>query len=128
MKYFSFYLILNIFLCYTGLGASVCYSSNSAVPNMNMKNCHASQPNKISGAKTEANSRVTDTRNHRMSICYEALLNASQSHDFNKTIILYSAAINISNLLVFRISNLHSGFIKEHHPPDLFLSNSSLLL
>ncbi len=125
MKYFSFYLILSVFLCYTGLGASVCYSSSSAVSNM--KNCHASQPNKISDAKTEANPRVTDIREHRTSMCYEALLNASQSHDFNKT-ILYSAAINISNLLVFRISNFHSNFIKEHHPPDLFLSNSSLLL
>src|SRR5581483_6440727 len=125
MKYFSFYLILSVFLCYTGLGASVCYSGSSAVSNM--KNCHASQPNKISDDKTEANSRVTDTRNHRMSICYETLLNASQNQGFNKT-ILYSAAINIPSLLVFRISNFHSNFIKEHHPPDLFLSNSSLLL
>jgi hypothetical protein len=93
-----------------------------------MKNCHASQPNKISGAKTEANSRVTDTRNHRMSICYEALLNASPSHDFNKTIILYSAATNIPTLEINRVSGFSSSFIKEHHPPDLFLSNSSLLL
>ncbi len=131
MKYFSFYLTLNIILCYTGLGASVCYSRIGAVPNMNIENCRTSQPSNNSGVKAEASSyRITDATNQKMCTCYEVLLNASQSQEFNlKDIILYSVAVNTPTLEPNKVSSFYSSLrIKEYHPPDLFLSNSSLLL
>ena len=81
MKYLSLFLVLSVIFCYTWVGPGVCYSRGSAVPNMNMKNCHASQPNKISGAKAATSTyKITGIMDHKACVCYDAVLNAPNSH------------------------------------------------
>jgi hypothetical protein len=130
MKYLSLFLIISVIFCYTGLGASVCYSRSSAVPNMNMKNCHASQPNKISGTTAAANPyKITGVMNHKACVCYDAVLNASHSH-IVKNIILYPLAFDIPILEINAVPSfsLNLALKTEYRPPDLFLANSSFLL
>ena len=130
MKYLSLFLVLSVAFCYTGLGASVCRSSGSTVPNMNMKNCHATQPNKIFGTKAAANSyKITGVMNHKACVCYDAVLNAPHNH-IVKNIILYPLAFDIPILKINTIPgfSLNLGLKTEYRPPDLFLTNSSFLL
>lgn len=130
MKYFSFYLILNIFLCYTGLGASVCYSRGSGVPDVSMNNCHESQPNEISSSKATANPyTITDVMNHQACVCYDAVLNAPHSH-LVKNIVLYPLAFNIPILKnnAFPSFSLNLALKTQYRPSDLFLVNTSFLL
>ena len=63
-------------------------------------------------------------------MCQVTLPNAPQGYDLNQSdIILSSLAVCIPT---FEINKVHafafSINIKEHHPPELFLSNSSFLL
>ncbi len=128
MKSLIFFLVCNIVLCYTGLGANVCYSSS--LPNM--PNCHMSHSDRISSVEKTANSyKDTDAVNHAMSMCQDALLNAPHSYDSNlKYIILYSLAVNIPVLEINTVPSfsLNLALKTEYRPPDLFLANSSFLL
>jgi hypothetical protein len=131
MKYLSFFLVLSVIFCYTGLGAGVCYSSsNGVVSDMNMKNCHASQPNKISGAKSVTGTyKITGIMDHKACVCYEVVLNAPNSH-IVKNIVLYPLAFDIPILQINRVPSfsLNLALKAQYRPPDLFLANSSLLL
>lgn len=124
----SFFLVLSVTLCYTGLGANVSHYSTL----LNMTNCHKNQHDEISGTDTITNSYENiDATHHKMfKCCSDALPNAPQGHDFDlKEILLHSLAVNITTLESNKLfSFLLSLRIKEHHPPDLFLVNSSLLL
>jgi hypothetical protein len=128
MKLISLFLVLNVILCYTGLDVGVSYSST--LPNIT--NCHKNQRDEISSSESIKNSyKNNDATQHGMfKCCYEALPNAPHGHDFDlKQIVLHSLAVNITTLDSNKLfSFLLSPRIKEHHPPDLFLVNSSFLL
>ena len=127
MKFISFLLILSIILCYTGLGMGVSHSSTHT----NITNCHKNQHDEISGAELIANSYENDATHHKMfKCCYEALTNAPLSHDFDlRRIILCQVAVNMPTLEINDVPGFPFSLeIKEHHPPELFLSNSSFLL
>lgn len=127
MKFMSILLILSIILCYTGVGMDVSHAGTLA----NVTNCHKNQHDEISGTETIANSYENDATHHKMfKCCSDALPNATQGLDFGlKEIVVCPSLVNVPTLDVNKLNSfLLSLRIKEHHPPDLFLVNSSLLL
>ena len=127
MKYLSFLLVLTTFLCYTGICADVCYSNNASEINTNT-GCHGDKKQDTSNS---ANSyRNSNHIKHNIYMCQDALPNAPVSHDFDlANLLLCSLAINLPTSEINDVpSFLFSLEIKEHHPPELFLSNSSFLL
>lgn len=127
MKYVSFILIVSIILCYTGVGMDVSHAGT--LPNVTK--CHKTQHDEISGTDTIANYYENDATHHKMfKCCSDALPNAPQGHDFDlANLLLCSLAINLPTSEINDVpSFLFSLEIKEHHPPELFLSNSSFLL
>ncbi len=127
MKSLSFFLVLSVILCYTGLGVDVCHSLT--LPDIT--NCHANQRNEIPDTETIANSyKNTDATKYNM-CCYDTLPNAPHGYDFNlKDIILFSVAVNIPTLEINKISSspLSLTIKREQQLPELFLANSSFLL
>ena len=63
-------------------------------------------------------------------MCQDALPNAPQGFDLNQSdIILSLLTVNMPILEINKIPAFTFSLnIKEHHPPELFLSNSSFLL
>lgn len=90
------------------------------------------------GSILNSHNKGTELADHEneVCICDRALLNASNKHYFNVkknflySAFLYSAVVNITNIemgMAFGFPISHQ--IKaEYTPPDLFLSNSCLLL
>ncbi len=127
MKYLNFLLILTTFLCYTG----ICSDFANSHTQPNMKSCHSNKQDNLSGYKTIPYSyKNSDTIKYKIHMCQDALPNAPLSHDFDLTnLLLCSLAINLPTLEINDVPGFPFSLeIKEHHPPDLFLSNSSFLL
>ncbi|MGH7799858.1 MAG: hypothetical protein ACREOW_04405 [Thermodesulfobacteriota bacterium] len=127
MKYLSFFLALTTFLCYTGICADVCYSNNASEITTNA-GCHGTKKQDTSNSAISYQS--SNHINHKIYMCQDAIPNAPQGYDLNQSdIILSSPAVCMPT---FEINKVHafafSINIKEHHPPELFLSNSSFLL
>lgn len=63
-------------------------------------------------------------------MCQDALPNAPLGHDFDlRQIILCSLVVDIPTSEINDVPSFPFSLeIKEHHPPELFLSNSSFLL
>ncbi len=126
MKYLNFLLALTTFLCYTGICANVSYSKNTG--RKTHTSCHGTIKQETSNsANSYKNSN--DTK-HKIHMCQEALQNAPNSIDLNlKDTILASLAVYLPTLEINKVpAFVFSLNIKEHHPPELFLTNSSFLL
>ena len=127
MKYTSLILILIVVLCRIGLGENVYHSDT--LPDIT--NSRTNHHDEISGSEAEANSyKSKETAEHNTCMCEYALPNAPHGHDLNpKELISYSVVFNLPTLESknFPSVPLNLG-IKDHHPPDLFIANSSLLL
>src|SRR3972149_7544336 len=127
MKYSVLILILVVILCRIGLGYDV-YQSD-ALPQIT--SCHTDHHHEISSNDAEANFyKSKETAEHNTCMCEYALPNAPHGHDINlRDIIAYSVAVNIPTLEINSVPSFALSLkIREHHPPDLFLANSSLLL
>jgi hypothetical protein len=127
MKYLSFFLALTTFLCYTGICADISYSNNTSEITTNTS-CHGTKKQDTSSSAISY--KNSNHINHKIDMCQVALPNAPQGYDLNQNHIIFSSPavyvpileINKTTVLVFSFN------IKEHHPPELFLSNSSFLL
>lgn len=127
MKSISLFLVFSMILCYTGLGVGLCRSYD---PSKTM-NCHISQRDRVSDIETTANSyKNSNATKHRTCVCYDALTNAPQGHDFNLKDFSYIAAVDIPTSKINKISrfSLSLTIRKEYQPRVLFLVNSSFLL
>src|SRR3970282_2701616 len=127
MKYASLFLVLVVILCRIGLDEDVYHSDSLS----NITNSHANHQDEISGTEAIVNSyKNTESAEHKMCMCEHALPNAPHGHDINlRDIIAYSVAVNIPTLEINSVPSFALSLkIREHHPPDLFLANSSLLL
>jgi len=127
MKYASLFLVLVVILCRIGFGEDDHHSYN--LPNIT--NSDTNHQDEIYGTDTIANSyKNTESTEHKMCMCEHALPNAPLGHDINlRDIIAYSVAVNIPTLEINSVPSFALSLkIREHHPPDLFLANSSLLL
>src|SRR5574341_2092670 len=123
MKYTSFFLVLVVILCRIGLDVDVYHSDTLS----NITNSHTNYRDEISGTEAIANSyKNTEATEHKC-MCEHALPNAPQGHDLNlRDIILYSVAVDIPTLEINSVPSFALSLkIREHHPPDLFLANSS---
>ncbi|GEM_PF-2259202 len=129
MKYTSLFLILALILCSMGFDDEANHSYDLS-DIINYKN----HEHESFGIKSISNShKSTEVADHEneMCICDLALLNASNNHFFNvKKNFLYSMSVNITTSEIGKaFSFLISPQIKtEYKPPDVFISNSSLLL
>lgn len=120
-------MILIVVICRIGLGEDVYHSDT--LPDIT--NSHTNHHDEISGTEAEANSyKSKETAEHNTCMCEYALPNAPLGHDINlRDIIAYSVAVNIPTLEINSVPSFALNIkIKERHPPDLFLANSSLLL
>jgi len=127
MKYLSFFLALTTFLCYTGICADVSYSNNTSEITTNTS-CHGTKKQDTSSSAISY--KNSNHINHEIDMCQVVLPNAPQGYDLNQNhIILSSPAVYVPILEINKATVLVFSFnIKEHHPPELFLSNSSFLL
>ena len=127
MKYLSFFLALTTFLCYTGICADVCYSNNTSEITANA-GCHGTKKQDTSNSAISYQN--SNHINHKIYMCQDALPNAPFSHDFDLTnLLLCSLAINLPISEIYDVPGYPFSLeVKEHHPPELFLSNSSFLL
>ena len=127
MKYTSLILILVVFLCRVGLGYDV-YQSD-ALPKIT--NCHTDHHDEFPTTEAEANSyKSKETAEHNTCVCEYALPNAPHGHNLNlREFISYSVSLSLPTLENKNFPSVSSNLgIKNHHPPDLFIANSSLLL
>jgi hypothetical protein len=127
MKSISLFLILSLILCYTGLGVGVSRSYSLSITT----DCHTGQQNRVSETRAIANCcKNNDAKKHGTCICFDALTNATYSHDFNQKDILYSVAFYIPILKINEVSSFFLSLTikKEYQPPELYLANSSFLL
>jgi len=127
MKYLSFFLALTTFLCYTGICADVSYSNNTSEITTNTS-CHGTKKQDTSSSAISY--KNSNHISHKIDMCQVALPNAPQGYDLNQShIILSSLAVYVPIIEINKATVLVFSFnIKEHHPPELFLSNSSFLL
>ena len=127
MKYTSLILILIVVLCRIGLGEDVYHSDT--LPDITKS--HTPHHDEISNNDAEANSyKSKETAEHNTCMCEYALPNAPHGHDLNpKELISYSVVFNLPTLEINGVPSFALSLkIRAHHPPDLFLANSSLLL
>lgn len=126
MKYSVLILILVVILCRIGFGGDVYHSDTLT----NITNSHTNHHDEFPGTEAIANSyKNSETTEHKC-MCEHALPNAPLGHDINlRDIIAYSVAVNIPTLEINSVPSFTLSLkIREHHPPDLFLANSSFLL
>lgn len=131
MKNLNLVLVLTLLVCYSGFGSRSVYAS---VPSSN-SNCHSMKTEVR--AKNQHNNDATiyylnkHVMNHgTFRCCFESLPNAPQNDHLGfKDLRLDASFIDNSSLETFK--GLHSSLnisLREHDPPDLYVSNSSLLL
>ncbi len=126
MKCINLLLVLATFLCYSGICGGISYSYNA----MGVTNtgCHGTQ--KKANPDSTNSYKSSDKVNHNIHMCQEALISAPTNFDLNiKEIILDSVAVIFPIMEINGVPSFTLSLnIKEHHPPDLFLVKSSLLL
>lgn len=131
MKNINLVLVLILLACYSGFGAG---SISSSIPSNN-SNCHSIKKERHAQNKHKRDSATYYLDEHRSNhgtsrCCFESLPNAPQKAQmFFKNLILDASLTNNPNLETVKHPNSSlSVSIREHDPPNLFVSNSSLLL
>lgn len=131
MKNINFALVLILLACYSGFGAGSIFPS---IPSNN-SNCHSIKKERDTQNKHKSDSATYYLDEHPSShrafkCCFESLPNAPQKGQmFFKNMILDASLSNNPNVETVKHANSSlSVRIREHDPPNLFVSNSSLLL
>lgn len=131
MKNLSLVLVLSLLVCYSGFGSTSLYPSIASGDS----NCHSvrtgdhAQNQHGSGASVYyLNEQVMNHGAFRC--CFESLTNAPQKDQISlKGLKLDASLIDNPNLEINKsFSSTLGASIREHDPPDLYVSNSSLLL
>jgi hypothetical protein len=131
MKNLNLVLVLTLLTCYSGFGSTSLYpsiaSSNSNCHSMGTGD-HAQNQNDSDASFRYLNEHVMNHGAFRC--CFESLTNAPQKdHMTLKDLKLEASFIGNTNLYIYKsFSSSRSASIREHDPPDLYVSNSSLLL
>jgi hypothetical protein len=132
MKYINFLLILSVIFCYAGIGSKIHHSF--VLPSIESHHATHQEDHKQEISDTDSMvsyyKNIDATKHKGFKCCYYMLPSAPHSYDFNLVdTFLYSLAVNIPILEINKLSNYSLRLIiREHDPPELFLSNSSLLL
>lgn len=124
MRYINLFLVLTMILCY-GLGGRV----NHPCAFTETTNSYTDRQSETSGTDILAKSYISaDTAGQGESVCHYALLNAS--NDYDLSLFLGSIVANKPNLETNQAFSFSSSIKtnKKYRPPDLFITNSSLLL
>lgn len=131
MKNMNLVLVLTLLACYSGFGSgSIISSIPSSKPNCHSikKEDHAPNKHKSDAGAFYLGEHVKNRGAFRC--CFESLPNAPQKdHISFKDLISDASFVNNPNLETGKhLSSSISVSIREHDPPDLYVSNSSLLL
>lgn len=131
MKKINLFLVLILIACYSGFGSRTIYPSVTPSD----ANCHSINKENRSQDKHYSDATVfhlnKDAINPGASrCCLESLNNAPQNdHLLSKDLILYASLHeNSAHQIDDHIKSILSVNIREHDPPDLYVSNSTLLL
>jgi hypothetical protein len=131
MKKMNLFLILTLLACYSGFGSRSVYSST---PSSN-SSCHSIKKEEHAQNKHKSDAAIYYLSEHVMKhsasrCCFESLTNAPLKDQLAfKDLISDASFINSSDIETNKHLNLGlSVSIREHDPPDLYVSNSSLLL
>lgn len=124
-------LVLTLLACYSGFGSRSLYSS---IPSSN-SNCHSIKkeghaPNKLKSDAAAYYLGEQFADHGALRCCFESLPNAPQKDHISLRDLILDASF-INNLALETGRHLDSSIsvsIREHDPPNLYVSNSSLLL
>ncbi len=131
MPKLNLFLVMILLGCYSGFGARASYSSDRS----NNSSCHSVE--KQHHTQNRPNSGATaqyfneDVKDHKaFRCCFESLPNAPQNdHTTLKDLTLDDLFVNNLGLETNNLGNSSSHLgVREHDPPDLYVSNASLLL
>lgn len=131
MKSLNLVLVLSLIVCYSGFGSRSLYPSISSSDS----NCHSMGTGDHAQNQHESDASFRYLNDHVMNhgafrCCFESLTNAPQKdHIALKDLKVDASFIGNSNLYINKsFSSSLRVSIREHDPPDLYVSNSSLLL
>jgi len=131
MKNLNLVLVLTLLACYSGFGSTSVYAS---VPS-SKSNCHSMKTEVHAQNQHKSDASDYSLNKHVMNhgafrCCFESLPNAPQNdHLAFKDLRLDVSFVNSTSPEInkCRKSSLTIS-VREHDPPDLYVSNSSLLL
>ena len=131
MKNLNLVLVLVLLACYSGIGSSSLYAS---IPSSNL-NCHSMNTEAHAQNQHKSDASVYYLNDHAMNhgafrCCFESITNAPQNdHLAYKNLRLDASLINNTSPEINKCFNSSTRIsVREHDPPDLYVSNSSLLL
>ncbi len=131
MPKLNLFLILVLLACYSGFGSRSAYSSvpsNNTTCHSSENEDHAQGGNNGGPTTRHLSNKVTDHTAIRC--CFESLPNAPQNdHMASKDLSFDDLFVNNSGLDKNKLATLSLRIgVREHDPPHLYISNSSLLL
>jgi hypothetical protein len=131
MKNLNLVLVLILLACYSGFASRSVYASG---PSSN-SNCHSMKTEVQAQNQHKSDASVYYSNEHAMNhgasrCCFESLTNAPQNeHLAFKDLRLDASFVNNTSPEINKCRNSSLSIsIREHDPPDLYVSNSSLLL
>lgn len=131
MKKLNLFLVVTLIACYSGFGSRSVFPSISS----SNSNCHSMETEDHTPNQHASDAPVYYLNEHEMNhgayrCCFESLPNAPQKdHLTLKDLKLDALFVNSSALEINKLGNLSlRTSVREHDPPDLYVSNSSLLL
>ncbi len=129
MRILNIFLVLNIFICYGGLGWGNAYSA--APSTMAQESCH-----KMGHENNPTENPVTviegssNEGSYNAYCCYDTLINSSSS-EYSKVNLSVTLVMPITYFYAEKYESVKSSqdrLLREHDPPDLRVSYSTFLL
>jgi len=129
-RYPSLSLVLLVLFCYSGFRPDAFASPAEAPGNAQSKHpgCHGMAQEAEEGAPETEASLSQESHESASSCCYESLVNASADHHNVARTPVFTIPVQMLGHATSYTVKLRDVISKEHSPPGLEISNSSLLL
>jgi hypothetical protein len=130
MRHINFFVIISLLLCYTGIVSGVHHSE--VLPDKGDKivtnqQCHEHKAHYGHG-KSIPHKNIASTKHESMKCCDYALRNAPHVFGSGTALLLLTVDNSVNNLNNFQNLVPNPRITRKHDPPELFITNSSLLL
>jgi len=129
-RYLSLSLILLVLFCYSGFRPDAFASpvEAPAAPQSKHLGCHGMVQESEEGAPETEASVSQESHESAASCCFESLVNASLDQNAVARTLVFTIPVRMLDPTPALIVKIRDVASKEHSPPGLEISNSSLLL
>ena len=129
-RYLSLSLILLVLFCYSGFRPDAFASPVKASEDTQSKHagCHGMAQEAEEGTPETETSLSQESHESASSCCYESLVNASADHQNVARTPVFTIPVEMLDHATGYTVKLRDVASKEHSPPGLEISNSTLLL